>query len=97
MVTPVTKKIERYIWGLALQIQSTVTAFNPLTFESVKGIAIRLTDQAVRQGTMVPKVEPRRDQQERKFWNNNNNHHKQTPSQAPPKKQQVIAAFCDNW
>ena len=34
MVTPVDKKIERYIWGLAPQIQSLVTASRPVTFES---------------------------------------------------------------
>src|SRR6187200_251608 len=72
MVTPVSKKIERYIWGLAAQIQNSVTAFNPLTYESVKSIAIRMTDQAVRQGTMAPKAEPSREQNKRKFWNNNN-------------------------
>ena len=54
MVAPVAKKIEKYIGVLAPQIQNSVTAFNPLTFEIVKGIAIRLTDQAVRQGTKVP-------------------------------------------
>ena len=76
MVTPVSKKIERYIWGLAAQIQNSVTAFNPLTYESVKSIVIRMTDQAVRQGTMAPKAEPsthvNNNNNKRKFWNNNN-------------------------
>ena len=98
MVTPVAKKIERYIWGLDAQIQDSVTAFNPLTYKSVKSIAIRMTDQAVRQGTMVPKAEPRREQHKRKPWNsnnsnnsnnnnNNNNNNRQISSQAPPKRQ----------
>ena len=100
LVTPVTRKIERYIWGLAPQIQNSVTAFNPQTFESAKGMAIRLTDQAIRQGTLTPKTEPRKDQPKRKFWNNNNNNNnsnnnnnKQSTSQTPQKKQHTIAAY----
>jgi len=93
MVTPITKKIERYIWGLAPQIQSSVTAFNPLTFENAKSMAIRLTDQAVRQGTLAPKAEPRKDQPKRKFWNNNNNNNEHSTSQTPQKKQHTIVAY----
>ena len=32
-----------------------------------------MTDQAVRNGTMVPKAEPSQEQHKRKFWNNNSN------------------------
>ncbi|KAL4581221.1 hypothetical protein LXL04_017431 [Taraxacum kok-saghyz] len=99
MVTPVTRKIERYIWGLAPQMYSSVTAFNPLTFESARGIAIRLTYQAIRQGTLIPKTEPREDQPKQKFWNNNNNNksnnnnNEQSTSQTPHKKQHTITAY----
>ncbi|KAL4564653.1 hypothetical protein LXL04_028721 [Taraxacum kok-saghyz] len=90
MVTPLVKKIERYICGLPAQIQNSVTAFNSQTYESVKGVATRMTDQAVRQGLMAPKAEPRRDQNKRKHWNNNN---QQASTQAPPKKQHTVAAY----
>ena len=93
MVTPVAKKIERYIWGLTAQIQNSVTAFNPLTYESAKSIATRMTDQAVRQGTMVPRAEPSRDQNKRKRWNNNNNNNRQINSQAPPQGQRTKTAY----
>jgi hypothetical protein len=92
MVAPESKKIERFIWGLDAQIQNSVTASNPLTFESVKDIAIRLTDQAVRKGMMVPKAESSREQHKRKSWNNNNNNRQMT-SQAPPKRQNAITAY----
>ena len=100
MVTPIAKKIERYIWGLAAQIQNSVTAFNPLTYESVKSVAIRMTDQAARKGKMVPKAQPSREQHKRKPWNsnsnnnnNNKNNNRQISSQAPPKRQHTISAY----
>ena len=101
MVTPVSKKIERYIWGLSSPIQNSVTAFNPLTYESVKSVAIRMTDQAVRQGTAFSKAEPSREQYKRKPWNgnnnnynnNNNNNNRQIASQAPPKRQHTSTAY----
>ena len=61
-----------------------------------------MTDQAVRQGLMVPKAEPRRDQHKRKPWNNNNNNNnsnnsnnnnRQISSQAPPKRQHTLTAY----
>ena len=58
MVTPEYKKIERYIWGLAPQIRGMVIASQLTTFASVKNLVVRLTDEGVRQGTMVQKAEP---------------------------------------
>ena len=58
MVTLEYKKIERYIWGLAPQIRGMAIASQLTTFESVKNLAVRLTDEGVRQGTMVQKAEP---------------------------------------
>ena len=55
-----------------------------------------MTDQAVRNGTMVPKAEPRREQHKRKPWknnNNNNNNNRQITSQAPPKRQHTVTAY----
>ena len=60
MVTMEYKKIERYIWGLAPQIQGMVTASQPTTFESTKSIAFRLTDQAILQGQWSQKLNPAR-------------------------------------
>ncbi|KAL4564724.1 hypothetical protein LXL04_028793 [Taraxacum kok-saghyz] len=95
-------------WGLSSQIQNSVTAFNPLTYESVKSVAVRMTDQAVRNGTMVLKAEPSREQHKRKSWNNNNrngnnsnnnnsnnntNNNQQMITQGPPKRQHTTTAY----
>ena len=39
MVTPKSKKLERYIWDLADPIQGDVLSFNPATFDSAKRLA----------------------------------------------------------
>ncbi|KAI3510702.1 hypothetical protein L1887_17835 [Cichorium endivia] len=52
LVTPEYKKIERYVWGLAPQIQGMVTASRPTTYDNAKQIAHRLVDQAIRNGTL---------------------------------------------
>ncbi|KAK9075289.1 hypothetical protein SSX86_003612 [Deinandra increscens subsp. villosa] len=56
MVKPEYKKIERYIWGLAPQIQSMVTSSVPKTIQDAVRLAHHLTDQGVRQGTMGKKA-----------------------------------------
>ena len=56
MVSPEYKKVERYIWGLAPHIQSWVTSASPATFESAKALAVRLTDEGIRQGAMVQRA-----------------------------------------
>ncbi|KAI3795656.1 hypothetical protein L1987_38313 [Smallanthus sonchifolius] len=55
MVTPVYKRIERFIEGLVPQIQSMVTSSNPTTIQQTIRLAHRLTDQAVAQGTLPPR------------------------------------------
>ena len=45
MVTPESKKIERYIWGLAPPTQRNVLAVGPITFDSAKCLAQTLIDQ----------------------------------------------------
>ena len=84
MVNPEYKKVERYIWGLAPHIQSWVTAANPTTFESAKALAIRHTDESIRQRAMVQMAEsPREENNKRKSWTPTTSH----------KKQKVITAF----
>lgn len=51
------KKIERYIWGLAWQIQRMVKASRPATLDGAKRLAYVLTDQVVCQGTLVHKAD----------------------------------------
>ena len=90
MVTPEYKKIERYIWGLAPQIQGMVTASRPTTFDSAKRIATHLTTQAIRQGTMTPKNDPpARGGDKRKYWSNNRGNSQQFPR----KKQETGTAY----
>ena len=48
MVTPESKKVERYIWGLPSPIQGNVLATKPLTFDSVKRLARTLVDYGIR-------------------------------------------------
>ena len=90
MVSPEYKKVERYIWGLASHIQSWVTSANPATFESAKALAVRLTDESIRQGARVQGAEtPKGENNKRKSWM------KSKPNTTPTsqKKQQVVAAF----
>ncbi|GJY43758.1 hypothetical protein Tco_0431971 [Tanacetum coccineum] len=48
LVTPESRKIERYVYGLALQIRGMVTATEPKTIQKVVQISGALTDEAVR-------------------------------------------------
>ncbi|GJR81950.1 hypothetical protein Tco_0152735 [Tanacetum coccineum] len=48
LVTPENKRIERYIYGLALQIQGMVAATEPTTIQRAMQKAGKLTDKAVR-------------------------------------------------
>ena len=90
MVNPEYRKIERYIWGLAPEIQGMVTAARPSTFDSAKRLAHQLIEQMVQQGTISKKVEiPRGDGSGHKRKSGGKRHNKQHPH----KKQQAIAAF----
>ncbi|GJR45659.1 ribonuclease H-like domain-containing protein [Tanacetum coccineum] len=48
MVTPEDKRIDRYIWGLALEIRGMVTSANPCTIQSVVVLENRLTNDVTR-------------------------------------------------
>ncbi|GJX96054.1 hypothetical protein Tco_0351852 [Tanacetum coccineum] len=58
LVTPESRMIERYVYGLALQIRGMVAATKPKTMQKVVQISSALTDEAVRNGT-IKKVEKR--------------------------------------
>lgn len=88
MVTPASKKVERYIWGLSPKIEGNVVSTNPFTFDSAKRLAQTLVDHGVRQGFM--KVIPEQTKggdNKIKFWNKK----KGQPMQNPAKKQQIVA------
>ncbi|GKB87863.1 putative reverse transcriptase domain-containing protein [Tanacetum coccineum] len=58
LVTPESKKIERYVYGLALQIRGMVAETEPKTIQKTVKIFGALTDEAVRNGS-IKKVEKR--------------------------------------
>lgn len=69
LVTSEHVKIERYIWGLSSKIKGVVMSSRPTTFESIKNMDKRLTNNEVSQGNMeaivkTPKSEPNK---KRKF------------------------------
>nr|GEV49969.1 putative reverse transcriptase domain-containing protein [Tanacetum cinerariifolium] len=52
LVTPEKKRIERYIYGLALQIRGMVAATEPPTIQKAMQIAGTLTNEAIRNGSV---------------------------------------------
>ncbi|GJR80083.1 putative reverse transcriptase domain-containing protein [Tanacetum coccineum] len=58
LVTPESRMIERYVYGLALQIRRMVAATEPKTIQKAVQISGALTDEAVRNGS-IKKVEKR--------------------------------------
>ncbi|GKA30783.1 putative reverse transcriptase domain-containing protein [Tanacetum coccineum] len=58
LVTPESRMIERYVYGLALQIRGMVAAMEPKTMQKAVQISSALTDEAVRNGS-IKKVEKR--------------------------------------
>nr|GEX14500.1 putative reverse transcriptase domain-containing protein [Tanacetum cinerariifolium] len=72
LVTPKSKRIERYVYGLAQQIQRMVAATEPKTIQKVVQIADTLTDEALRNeiikknhGKRGNRGEPSKDRNER--------------------------------
>ncbi|GKC91777.1 putative reverse transcriptase domain-containing protein [Tanacetum coccineum] len=59
LVTPENKRIERYIYGLALQIRGMVAATEPTTIQKAVQIAGTLTDKALRNGSIKKNPEKR--------------------------------------
>ncbi|GJZ41075.1 putative reverse transcriptase domain-containing protein [Tanacetum coccineum] len=58
LVTPESRMIDRYVYGLTLQIRGMVAATEPKTIQKVVQISGALTDEAVRNGS-IKKVEKR--------------------------------------
>ncbi|GKE60685.1 hypothetical protein Tco_1511052, partial [Tanacetum coccineum] len=52
LVTPKNKRIERYVYGLALQIRGMVATMEPTTIQKAVQIAGTLTDEAIRNGSI---------------------------------------------
>ncbi|GJY90821.1 putative reverse transcriptase domain-containing protein [Tanacetum coccineum] len=59
LVTPEGKRIERYVYGLALQIRGMVVATEPKTIQKAMQIAGTLTDEALRNGSIKKNPEKR--------------------------------------
>ncbi|GJQ89704.1 hypothetical protein Tco_0000843 [Tanacetum coccineum] len=59
LVTPECKRIERYMYGIAPQIQGMVAATEPKTIQKVVQIAGTLTDEALRNGSIKKNLENR--------------------------------------
>nr|GEV08085.1 retrotransposon protein, putative, Ty3-gypsy subclass [Tanacetum cinerariifolium] len=53
LVTPEGKRIERYMYGIALQIRGMVAAMEPKTIQKAVQIAGTLTDEALRNGNQA--------------------------------------------
>ncbi|GJT69364.1 putative reverse transcriptase domain-containing protein [Tanacetum coccineum] len=58
LVTPKSRMIERYVYGLALKIRGMVAATEPKTMQKAVQISGAVTDEAVRNGS-IKKVEKR--------------------------------------
>ena len=87
MVTPESKKIEKYIWRLTPPTQGNVLAAKPLTFDSAKCLVQTLIDHEVDHGSVPAIPEPPKESGEKKkFWNKR----KGKSPQEPSKKQQVV-------
>nr|GEV16026.1 reverse transcriptase domain-containing protein [Tanacetum cinerariifolium] len=63
LVTPKSRKIERYVYGLAPQIRRMVAATEPKAMQKAVQISSALTDEAVRNGS-IKKVEKRENVRE---------------------------------
>ncbi|GKB78334.1 hypothetical protein Tco_0945229 [Tanacetum coccineum] len=59
LVTPEGKKIERYVYGLALQIRGMVAATEPKTIQKAVQLAGTLTNKAFRNGSIKKNPEKR--------------------------------------
>ncbi|GJV93483.1 hypothetical protein Tco_1541296 [Tanacetum coccineum] len=59
LVTPEGKRIERYVYGLALQIRGILATTKPKTIQKAMQIAGTLTDEALRNGSIKKNHEKR--------------------------------------
>ena len=69
MVTPESKKIERYIWGLTPPMQGNVLAARPATFDSAKCLVQTLIDHEVDLDKVTATPEPAKvSSEKRNLW-----------------------------
>ncbi|XP_023765409.1 uncharacterized protein LOC111913921 [Lactuca sativa] len=89
MVTPESKKIEMFIWGLMPPTQGNVLSAKPNMFDSAKCLPQTLIDHGVDLDATTATLEPvkERGDGKKKFWNNRNGQ----SSQGSSKKQQTVA------
>ncbi|XP_023733892.1 uncharacterized protein LOC111881732 [Lactuca sativa] len=88
MVPSESKKVERYIWGLSSQLQGSVLASKPTTYDGAKELEQQLIDHKASHGTVTTTSEQAKGgNNKRKFWNKK----KGQPAQDPANKQQVVA------
>ncbi|XP_076896741.1 uncharacterized protein LOC143549831 [Bidens hawaiensis] len=83
MVDPAYKRVEMYIDGLPPQIQSMVTSANPANIHDAVRLAHKLTDQAIKQGTLPSKKSATGTSDNKRKWEssgNNNSNNKSTSS-----------------
>ncbi|GKD93503.1 hypothetical protein Tco_1373340, partial [Tanacetum coccineum] len=66
LVTPEGKRIEMYVYGLALQIQGMVATTEPKTIQNVVQLAGTLTDEALRNRSIKKNPEKRENEGEPK-------------------------------
>ncbi|GJZ41436.1 putative reverse transcriptase domain-containing protein [Tanacetum coccineum] len=77
LVTPESRKIERYVYGLAPQIRGMVAATEPKTMQKAVQISSALTDKVVRNGS-IKKIEKRGNVGEPSKDKNGRDDHKRT-------------------
>nr|GEV79976.1 reverse transcriptase domain-containing protein [Tanacetum cinerariifolium] len=77
LVTPKSKKIERYVYGLALWIHGIVAATNPKTMQKAVQNSGALTDKAVRNGS-IKKIEKKGNVEENSKDKNGRDDNKRT-------------------
>ncbi|GJU35878.1 putative reverse transcriptase domain-containing protein [Tanacetum coccineum] len=77
LVTPESRMIKRYVYGLALQIRGMVAAMEPKTMQKAVQISGALTNEAVRNGS-IKKVEKRGNVGEPSKYRNARDNNKRT-------------------
>nr|GEY64945.1 hypothetical protein [Tanacetum cinerariifolium] len=77
LVTPESRKIERYVYGLASQIHRMVAAIEPKTMQKAVQISGALTDEAVRNGS-IKKVDKRGNEMKPSKYKNGRDDNKRT-------------------
>ncbi|GJR84611.1 hypothetical protein Tco_0155396 [Tanacetum coccineum] len=97
LVTLETKRIERYIYGLAPQIRGMVAATDPSTVQSAILKVGVLTDEAVRNGSLKRSGERRGDDEESIKEGNVKGDNKRKMCTNHVLKQNHLRVMCPSW